>query len=333
MIEYETFDTFRDTVQPLVAPEDLAEEQEFFFRDQVGNALADIQTLIPWFRGFNVTVFTKADVDEFCATSVFQGPLGKITQMFAYVPGLDCRKFYYKRVSTGAIDCWMERQRCVQCTFDPPPTNIYDNPYCNYVIDGDDACYPPYLSGTEDDCRFTSLDDDDRIFAVGPDYKIYAAPRFPCGYQLMVQWQGIRRKWLDGDLVPVDQQLREGVVNYIEHKMALKERNSVAMKEYYDLYAVNLRTLRYRYQDEQETGMERDCTAAIDQLLPAFLPAYPATGGIGAPASGPPAQVIREVYTGAAPPAAPDDPTRPAVWYPTGGGSLLQWDVALQAWV
>lgn len=41
----------------------------------------------------------------------------------------------------------------------------------------------------------------------------------------------------------------------------------------------------------------------------------------------------QEVYQGAAPPAAPDDPTKPAVFYPNGGGSQQQWDVPSQAWV
>lgn len=333
MIEYQQFHEFLDVVTPLVAPEDLAENMEAFFRDQVGNALSDIQTMIPWIRGFNVTVFSKDQVDEFCATSVMQGPVGKITQLFAYKPGLDCRKFYYKRVSTAQVDCWMETQRCVQCTFDPPSTNIYDTPYCNYVIAGQYSCDPPYLSGEEDDCRFKSLDDDDRIFAVGADYKVYAAPRFPCGYSLLMQWQGIRRKWQDEDLVPVDQQIREAVINYVEHKMALKERNSVAMTEYYNIYAVNLRTLKYRYHDEQDTPMERDCTAAIEQLLPSFSPVYAAGADLGTVTGGLTVVTLREVYTGESPPAAPDDPTKPAVFYPTGGGSLLQWDVALQAWI
>lgn len=39
----------------------------------------------------------------------------------------------------------------------------------------------------------------------------------------------------------------------------------------------------------------------------------------------------QQVYTGAAPPAAPDNPALPALFYPTGGGTLLQWDGA--AWV
>lgn len=32
-------------------------------------------------------------------------------------------------------------------------------------------------------------------------------------------------------------------------------------------------------------------------------------------------------------PAAPDDPTKPALNYPSGGGPMTQWDVASQAWV
>ena len=39
----------------------------------------------------------------------------------------------------------------------------------------------------------------------------------------------------------------------------------------------------------------------------------------------------QQIYTGASPPAAPDDPTLPALYYPTAGGTMLQWDGA--AWV
>jgi len=41
----------------------------------------------------------------------------------------------------------------------------------------------------------------------------------------------------------------------------------------------------------------------------------------------------QQVYTGAAPPSAPDDPTLPAVFYPTSGGPIQQWDVPTLAWV
>jgi len=39
-----------------------------------------------------------------------------------------------------------------------------------------------------------------------------------------------------------------------------------------------------------------------------------------------------QVYEGRDP-ALPDDPTKAALSYPTGGGSLTQWDVPSQTWV
>lgn len=267
-IEYESFLVFLDRIKPLVAPEALAENMEDYFREQVGNSLADLQTLIPWTRGMNFNIYMKDDVEEFCATSVFQGPQGKITELSAYKPYRDCKKLHYKRVSTAKIDCWIEAQRCVQCTFTPPPVNVYDTPYCNYVVLGETACHPPYLTGTEDDCRFLSLPDDQRIFSVGPDYKVYAAPRFPCDYYLLMQWQGIRRKWNDNDPVPVDLQIREAIINRVQKKIGLIERDWIAAREYDAEYAICMRTLRYRYHDEQDPELQRDCSAAIERLLP-----------------------------------------------------------------
>jgi len=52
-------------------------------------------------------------------------------------------------------------------------------------------------------------------------------------------------------------------------------------------------------------------------------------GAVSAVSSG--ASGAIQVYTGAAPPAAPNDPTKPALYYPTGGGTMLQWNGA--AWV
>lgn len=40
----------------------------------------------------------------------------------------------------------------------------------------------------------------------------------------------------------------------------------------------------------------------------------------------------QEVFIDRAP-LPPDDPTKPALSFPAGGGSLQQWDVATQAWV
>lgn len=272
-IQYQPFLEFHEEVKRLVAPEGLAEELEVFFRDQVGNALCDMQTLLPPLRDMQVNFFEKADVNEYCAASILSGPLGKITECFAYKPGAECRKFHYKRVTTAAIDCWMDRQRCVLCTF-VGGTAIYDSPYCNYVISGEAACAAPYLTITEDDCRFRMLDDSERIFAVGADSKVFLAPRFPCGYIAVLQWQGIRRHWGDTDSVPVDQQIREAVVNYVEYKVALKEKDRVAATDYFNNYTINLRTLKFRFFEEQEPGQGRDCSTALEQMMAHSAPLY-----------------------------------------------------------
>jgi hypothetical protein len=39
-----------------------------------------------------------------------------------------------------------------------------------------------------------------------------------------------------------------------------------------------------------------------------------------------------QVYQGRAP-AAPDDPTKPALDYPVGGGGLQQWNIGTGTWV
>lgn len=273
-ITFITFSEFLTAVKAEVAPEGLAENMETPFRSWVAYALADIQTYIPWYRSFNAQFVTKGDVYEFCNASIFQGPRGKITQLFAYKPGVDCAKYHYTRASVAAIDCWMERQRCLCAATEPPSSNIYDSPYCNYVITGEQACDLPYLTSTEEDCAFKRLNERERIFAVGPDYRVYAGPRFPCGYNLLLQWQGINRTWQNGDVVHEDDQLREAVVNYAEHKQFMKE-NQGAVSEYYSAYTSCLRTLRKRFSDEQSTPAERDCTSAIEQLMATFMPAYP----------------------------------------------------------
>ena len=41
----------------------------------------------------------------------------------------------------------------------------------------------------------------------------------------------------------------------------------------------------------------------------------------------------QQIYTAAAPPAAPADPTKAAIWYPLGGGGQLEWDTVGLTWV
>lgn len=336
-VEYQNFSDFHEAVKALVAPEGLGEELIIFFRDQVGNALADIQTLIPQARVMNVSMFDKSDATEFCGASILNGPAEKVTQVFVYLPGTDCRKYFYKRVDTAAIDCWQERQRCVLCAAaEPPSYALYSSPFCNYSIAGDTACDTayPYVTASEDDCRFKSLDDDDRMFAVGPDGKLFLAPRFPCHYVVVAQSQGIRKKFNNADQVLIDQQIREAVVNYVEHKVALKEKDRVAAGDYFNAYTLNLRMLRYRYWDETNVEAKRDCSAALEERMSSFLPLYQ-TSGLATSSQTGDSDEVQEVLRGETPPVnGPEDPTRPAIFYYKAGfgEGLLTWDPDLLVW-
>ena len=73
--------------------------------------------------------------------------------------------------------------------------------------------------------------------------------------------------------------------------------------------------------------LEAACASGIACLQNRDLLVVAAQGGGGGVSS------LLEVYTGAAPPAAPDDPNAGAIFYPTGGGTLFQWDVGTQSWV
>lgn len=273
-IQYTTFSEFLSQVTQEVQPEGIAENLESTLRSWVSYALGQVQTFIEGYRSFNVQFVTKAMVNEFCSTSIFQGPCGKVTQLFAYKPNVDCKRLHYRRVNQAQLDCWMERQRCLcPASATDPSTKIYDSPYCNYVITGEAACDQPYLTGDEDDARFKCLPDSERIFAVGPDYKVYAAPRWPCGYFAVIQWQGINRSWSNSDLVPDDDMLREAVANYVEYKVGLKERNGMDVK-FDDAFTLSLRSLRRRYIEEMKEITERDCSAAACMALSAVNPNY-----------------------------------------------------------
>ena len=89
--------------------------------------------------------------------------------------------------------------------------------------------------------------------------------------------------------------MREAVVAYTEYKLARKERNGGAAAEYFSDYTMHIRTLKLRYQDEQDPDLARDCSAAIERMIPAFSPLYA------------PSQVVPEVCINESMPGAPGD--------------------------
>src|ERR1044072_3901910 len=173
------FTTFYNNVLDEAVPEGLAENLQATFRTAIVNALIEVQTTVPCYRDFHIDFFTKRDCQEYCDLFIINGPRGTIKQIYAFKPGEDCKKYYYARKGSQFIQCWTAEQKCVRCNpTDPPSTFVYNAPYCNYVIPGQDACDPPYGTTTEDDTWFkcgcnVSDCDHEKYFCVGPEYQLW----------------------------------------------------------------------------------------------------------------------------------------------------------------
>lgn len=264
------FSTFYRQVKEISVPEGVGTNVLAAFRDYVVNGLIRTQTYIPCLRDNNVDFFVKAEAKEFCNVDIIHGPRGKIGAVYVFKPGLDCRKHFYDAVSTTQINCWIEQQKCQCDPTVPPSTNVYDSPYCNYLMDADDACAAPYVNVPEDDSVFTGCSE--RIYAKGPDNKLYLAPRFPCGYVVAVHSDGIKRTWRDTDALPDDEDLKHAVAAYAEAKLLEKDREFVGARSLMNTYDELMRDMAHRCREERRLPTRRDCSAAADSMLPTINP-------------------------------------------------------------
>lgn len=261
-------------------PEQLGDNLVTYFRNAVVNGLISVQTYIECQRDFHIDFYGKEHATDFCGADILNGPRGIVTSVFAYLPGTDCRKEFYTRRSTEFVECRIEESRCARCdATDPPTYSLYTAPYCNVPAFGPYACDSIYVSDPEDDTCFRASE---RWFAIGPDYRFYLYPRFPCGYLLGVQWQGIKRVWLDNDGVCDDEDLLMAVSRYAEAELARKDGEFDRMHELMGSAAVAplgsyralLRDMRHRCQQERRIREPKDCTPIIDSLLPLVTPLY-----------------------------------------------------------
>lgn len=352
-----TFNAFLTEVTRIAHPERLASNLRPYFRNAVCNALIDIQTFVPPTRDFHHDFFCQVGMQDFCNAGIFNGPRGIIQRVFAFKPGKDCRKFHYDRVSTNFIDCWIEKQRCTAgCTaLVPDSSAIYDSPYCNYPIPGDETCGPPYLAAgqSEDsDCLFRNQP---RYFAVGPNYRMFIAPRLPCGYVLCVHWQGIKRCYADSDAVLNDEDIIMAAARYAEAETVIKDRDGGGAALLNGRWRDRLKGIAQRFRLETELQRMRDCSSeAIDSLLPWFDPLTldnPYDLNCNKPtdstapvvacddvettqvATGCRSQILVYHEDPNAEGLVPDDQNCPAIAYKDdGSGSFLQWNITTHVW-
>lgn len=217
---YIPYSDFSDAVKLGAFPEAAGEATNLStaYDNYIQDALINLQTFVPCLRDNHVDFYDKSDFQEWCGTDFNYIERGVVHAVYAFKPGKECRKFMFDQKSTSFIGEWMDAQRCVKCSDQTEATDITRSPLCNEMVNADVACDDYYDNADESDCVFKSSR---RYYGIGPNNKLYLAPRIPCGYKVAVHWEGIKRTWSGTDPVPDDAELKIAVVKYVLAQAAL----------------------------------------------------------------------------------------------------------------
>lgn len=213
------YSEFRDSVIEMAFPEGAAEKLKTkTIYNYVQDGLINLQTFVPCLKDNNVDFYDKDEFQEWCGLDFGYIERGVVHAVYAFKPGKECAKYHFDQKSTSFIGEWMDKQRCVECSDQEDPDDITRSPLCHEMVNADVACDDDYTNSDESDCLFKSSR---RYYGIGPNHKLYLAPRIPCGYKVAVHWEGLKRTWDDASPVPDDTELKLAVVKYVLAQAAL----------------------------------------------------------------------------------------------------------------
>lgn len=213
---FTTYSEFAEAVKDITFPEGEAENLATTYDSYIQDALINLQTFVPCLRDNQFNFYQKDDFKEWCGTDFTYVPRGVVHAVYAFKPSKQCKKLFYEAVSTSFMDNLIQQSRCVACPDQEDPDSPLYGPMCNEISDADSYCED--VDDEENDCRFKSSR---RYYAIGPNQKLILFPRFPCGYQVAVHWEGVKRSWEDQDPVTDDTELKIAVSKYVQAQVSL----------------------------------------------------------------------------------------------------------------
>ncbi len=125
----------------------------------------------------------------------------------------------------------------------------------------------------ESDCSFKLSN---RYYAIGPNSRLFLAPRFPCGYRIAVHWEGVKRNYSGTDPLPDDVDLLTTVSKYLQAQRALYLDRDTAI---YDRimhpkngeYSIARANMIHRCTNERRVRLRQECLGGFDVLQPFFF--------------------------------------------------------------
>jgi hypothetical protein len=267
---YTTYSNFCARVRRIAFPESVGERVKPAFDNFLNNAVIKAQRYIDCLRRIQVSFYDKSVMNDHCAIATLLGPRGKVNVVYAFKPGDQCVKHFYKPVTPSHLANWSADNSCKW--LDPPGvgTEVWDNSFA--------ACYAyeqQYGTAIEDDSCYKI---EPKFCSRGQNSEIFLAPRPPCGYLVAVHWEGIRRNWSATDAIPDDPDLIDWVAEQVlsEHELRLNRDSALAGALKVNS-ANKFGDMMYWCNEERMIQMEVERTHGIDtgNLNHMFLPIYP----------------------------------------------------------
>lgn len=170
------------------APENLVTSVERY----VESALIEIQRWVPCFAYRHDDVYAACQTYWHCGASVITAPRGRILRAYTIDNEAWCRPVVLTPVDIGELRRWQAKWRSnwASAYYNPPNSGAGLPMGFDVPSTSSDAVSGRALTG---------------LYALEPTAKrLWVAPWIQTTESLVVEWQGIKRTWNAGDLVPSD---------------------------------------------------------------------------------------------------------------------------------
>lgn len=253
-----TFDLFVSSITQTVFPEGEAENLMRNHRQYIIDSLIDLQQKVPCLRVQHRDRHSMADTFLDCAASVTNAPKGFIGQIYAVTQDNCCAKRYFQPIDHDEMLQLLADNKNCGTTLEPT--------YYYYIEDYGYLDYPAYgclyygdSSGVTDSSYRPTTG-----YVSIHNGLLYLFPWLQSNEVLVIEWDGIKRAWKDGDEVTFDREVQDAVEHYLDYKSGYREdadaqRMQIARAMYDELVAKQIWQCRKENQLERRIHLFSNC--------------------------------------------------------------------------
>lgn len=254
----QTFDLFVSSITQTVFPEGEAENLIRNHRQYIIDSLIDLQQKVPCLRVQHRDRRSMANTFLDCGASVTDAPRGFIGQVYAVTQDNCCAKRYFQPIDHDEMLQLLADNRHCGTTLEPT--------YYYYIEDYGYLDYPAYgclyygdsSGATDSSYRPTTS------YVSIHNGLLYLFPWLQSNEVLVIEWDGIKRNWKDGDEVTFDREVQDAVEHYLDYKSGYREdadaqRMQIARALYDELVAKQIWQCRKENQLERRIHFFSNC--------------------------------------------------------------------------